>query len=214
LLKTAIKRNLFYALVPLTFALAAWIMLEHGSGEIGTREALRGTARVAFIPFVLAFIARPLHELNPTRVSAWLVARRKTIGICFGLCLSIHLWLIFRLFYLSAPDIPEAVTLADLVIGGPGLFLVLVMLVTSAERVRAAIEPRWWRRIHTFGQYLVWFIFLACLIDSHDNKSPPYPASDYVPFIAILVAAMGVRLGAALVGPNGRFRRRGSPVPS
>jgi len=199
-----IGRYLVQATVPLTFLLAAWIMSEHGSGEIGTREALRGTARLAFVPFVLAFIARPLNDLHPSGLSAWLLANRKTIGVCFGFCLSTHLGLILWLHYLSAPDIPEAVTVADFVIGGPGLFLVFVMLVTSMDGVHAAIGDRWWRGIHTFGQYFVWFIFLACLVESYGRKSPPYPASDYLPFIAILVAAMGIRLGAAFLGPKGQ----------
>jgi len=102
------------------------------------------------------------------------------------------------------PHIPEAVTLADFVIGGPGLLLVFVMMLTSHERVRAAIDARWWKRIHTLGQYLVWFIFVACLVDSYGRKSPPHPGSDYLPFIAILVVAMGIRLAAVLQGPSVR----------
>ena len=196
-----------FAMVLLTIVLAGWIMLEHGTGDIGTREALRGTARLAFVPFVLCFIARPLHDLHSNTVSACLLANRKLLGVAFGLSISVHLWLIFRLFYLSAPNIPEVVTLADIAIGGPGLFLVAVMLVTTIERPRAAIDPVWWDRIHTFGQYLVWFIFLACLTDSHGRKSPPYPASDYVPFIAILIAAMAIRLGAVWLRRRGHFRQ-------
>lgn len=196
-----------FAMVLLTVVLAGWIMSGHGTGEIGTREALRGTARLAFVPFVLCFIARPLHDLHSNGISAWLLANRRVLGVSFGLSITVHLGLILWLFYLSAPDIPEVVTMADFAIGGPGLFLVAVMLVTSMERARAAIDPVWWNRIHTFGQYLVWFIFLACLTDSHGRKSPPYPASDYVPFIAILVAAMAVRLGAAWLGRQGRLRK-------
>ncbi|MBW2444519.1 MAG: hypothetical protein JRG83_01200 [Deltaproteobacteria bacterium] len=203
-----IGRYLVQATVPLTVLLGAWILSEHGSGDVGTREALRGTARIAFVPFVLTFIARPLNELHPTRVSRWLFANRGTLGVCFGLCMTSHFGLLLWLHYLSAPDIPEAVTVADYVIGGPGLFLVFVMLVTSAKRVHAAIDPRWWGGIHRFGLYLVWFIFLGCLVDSYGRKSPPYPASDYLPFIAVLIAAMGVRLGAALFGPNRKWARR------
>ena len=189
-------RFLVQALVPLNFCLGAWILFRLGIGEVGTGEALRGTARLALVPFVLAFIARPLHELHASKVSVWLLANRKTLGVCFGLSLSSHVGLILWLHYLSAPALPEAVTLADFLIGVPGLILVFVMVVTSARRVRAAIDPDHWRRIHTFGQYFVWFVFLACLIDSLTRKSPPYPASDYLPFIAILLVAMGLRLAA------------------
>lgn len=200
--------------MPLSFLLAAWVLLQRGSGEAGTGEALRATARLAFVPFVLAFVARPLHDLWPGRPSVWLFANRHTLGVSFGLCMSTHLGLILWLHRLSAPHVPKAVTLADYVIGGPGLLLVFVMLVTSARRVRAAIGARAWRRIHTSGQYFVWFIFLACLVDSYGRKSPPYPASDYLPFIAVLLAAMAIRLGAALVGPAGRLAPSAPPPSS
>ncbi|MBW2314366.1 MAG: ferric reductase-like transmembrane domain-containing protein [Deltaproteobacteria bacterium] len=189
-----IGRYIVQATVPLTFLLAVWILSQLGTDEIGTREALRGTARLAFVPFVLAFIARPLHDLRPNQATSWLLANQKTAGVCFGLCMTTHLGLILWLHYLSAPAIPEAVTVADFVIGGPGLFMVFVMLVTSADRVRAAMDADLWRRLHTFGIYLVWFIFLACLVDSSGWK--PYPAFHYLPFIAILVGAMAIRLGA------------------
>ena len=202
---TAIGRNFIFALVPLTFLVGAWVMLEHGGGEIGTREALRGTARIAFVPFILAFVARPLHELRPSAFSGWLLANRKAFGVCFGLSLSVHLWLILWLFYLSAPTIPEVVTLADFAIGVPGLLLVFAMLVTSLNRVRASMSKTLWKRIHSVGQILVWFIFLGCLTDSFGQKSPPYVASAYLPFIAVLMVAMGIRLGARLRGSKGRL---------
>lgn len=40
-----IGQYLIQATVPLTFLLAAWILSQLGTDEIGTREALRGTAR-------------------------------------------------------------------------------------------------------------------------------------------------------------------------
>ena len=203
-----IGRYLVQATVPLTLLVAAWILSEHGGGEIGTREALRGTARLAFVPFVLAFIARPLNDLRPTAVSKWLLDNRGLLGVCFGFCMTSHFGLLVWLHYLSAPEIPEAVTVADFVIGGPGLFLVFVMVVTSASRVRAKMDERKWRRIHKTGIHLVWFIFLGCLTDSFGHKSPPYPALHYLPFIGVLVIAMGIRLGASLFGPGRRFRRK------
>ncbi|MCP5058122.1 MAG: hypothetical protein GY937_15560 [bacterium] len=200
-----IGKDLVRALVPLTFLVAAWILLEHGSGETGTREALRGTARIAFVPFILAFVARPLDDLRPSPFSRWLVAERKTLGVSFGLSLSIHLWLILWLFYLSAPALPDVVTVADLTVGALGLAFVFAMVVTSLNRVRASMNPVLWKRVHAFGQYLVWFIFLGCLTDSFGHKSPPYPALHYLPFIGVLVIALGIRLGAILFGPGQRF---------
>ncbi|MBW2241202.1 MAG: ferric reductase-like transmembrane domain-containing protein [Deltaproteobacteria bacterium] len=201
-------KNLVRALVPVTFMVATWILWELGGGEVGTREALRGTARIAFLPFILAFVARPLDDLRSSAFSRWLVANRKTLGVSFGLSLSIHLWLILWLFYLSAPSVPDAVTLTDLSIGAPGLAFVFAMVFTSMNRVRASMSAVLWKRIHTFGQYLVWFIFVGCLTESFGHKSPPYSALEYTPFIGALFIAMGIRLGAGLFGPNGRFSQK------
>lgn len=191
-----IPKRLIQSLVPLTCLLAIWIMIQQGTGETGTRHALQGTARVALVLFVLAFVARPLNELWSTRASAWLLANRRTIGICFGLSLSMHLWLIFWLFYLGRPHIPESIAMADIVIGIPGLFIILLMLVTSALWVRDNMKASTWQRLHTTGQYFVWFIFTADLIENYVESVTPLPAINYVPFIAVLVVVMAIRLGA------------------
>lgn len=197
----AIGKLAVQALVPVTFLVATWIMVAFGGGEIATREALRGSARVAFVLFLLAFVARPLDDLMPSGFSAWLMETRKTIGVSFALAMGIHLGLIVWLFVLSAPDIPDAVTMADFLIGAPVLLLVFIMGATSAGALRRAMGPQPWNRLHIVGLYLVWLVFMLCLTDSMGRKSPPYPASDYAPFIVLLVLAMGLRLFV-------RFRRK------
>jgi sulfoxide reductase heme-binding subunit YedZ len=191
-----IARRLIQSVVPLTYLLAAWVLVDQGTGETGTRHALQGTARLALVLFVLAFVARPLNELWSTRVSAWLLANRRTIGICFGFSLSMHLWLILWLFYLGRPHIPESVAMADITIGIPGLIIVLLMLVTSVLWVRDNMKATTWQRLHTAGQYFVWFIFTADLIENYTESVTPLPAIHYVPFIVALMAVMAIRLGA------------------
>lgn len=208
IIMSGIARLGVQALVPVTILVAVFILFRFGGGEIATREALRGSARIAFVLFLLAFMARPLNDLISTRVTRWLVAERKTIGVSFALSMLVHLGLIVWLFVLSAPTIPEAVTIADFFIGLPVLILVFVMGLTSARALRARMSMQGWGRLHTTGQYLVWLVFVLCLTDSMGRKSPPYPASDYTPFLALLALAMIVRLLAALIGKNGRLRRR------
>jgi len=204
-------RRLVQAAVPLTFLLVPLVMLRFGAGELGTREALRATARVALILFCLAFAARPLHQLLQRPATAWLLGQRRLLGVCFGLSLSAHVGLIIRLFYLAGGfTIPEGVTLADIAIGGPGLITVALMVVTSAQRVRDGMSPRTWQRLHRFGIYFVWFIFVACLLNSISEKADRYPAIQYVPFLTLLALAMGVRICAAVV-PRIRERQVHSP---
>ena len=187
--------------MPLTFLLVPLVMFRFGAGELGTREALRATARVALILFCFAFAARPLEQLLPRPATAWLLAQRRLLGVCFGFSLSAHVGLIIRLFYLSGGyTLPEGVTVADVAIGGPGLITVALMVATSAQRVRQRMSPRTWQRLHTFGIYFVWLVFAACMLNSISEKADRYPAVQYVPFLTLLALAMGVRICAALAG--------------
>ena len=107
-----------------------------------------------------------------------------------------------QLSLLDAEDallaVAEAVTIADVVIGGPGIFLVVLMTITSATRIRRAIPAPVWQRLHTFGLYYVWFVYVACLVNSTSAKSHLYPAYHYVPFLALLGAVLLLRVTAAV----------------
>ena len=198
-----VGRFMVQAAVPLTFLVASYVMIVAGTGEWGTREALRATARIAFVLFILAFIARPLRDLWPSAFAGWLVQQRKLIGVCFAFSISIHVWLILWLFYVKAPEWPEIVTVADLYVGIPGLVFVFFMLVTSAEAVRRSLSPASWERLHTFGLYFVWAVFMLCLTESSSIKDHPFV--HYWPFLLTLALAMVLRLWAGFI------RRRDLP---
>ncbi len=185
--------------VPLTFAVGLVVLWSFDFNEQGTREALRATARISLVLFCLAFAARPLHELVGRPATAWLLRERRAVGVCFGLSFSAHVLLIVRLFFLNGTlALPEAVTVADVVIGGPGIVLVVLMTITSAIRIRRAIPAPVWQRLHTFGLYYVWFVYVACLVNSTSAKSHLYPAYHYVPFLVMLGAVLLLRLTAAV----------------
>ena len=50
----------------LTVILAASLFTFVGTGSDGTELALRMTARLSFVWFMLAFVAAPLHQLRPS----------------------------------------------------------------------------------------------------------------------------------------------------
>jgi DMSO/TMAO reductase YedYZ heme-binding membrane subunit len=114
-----------------------------------------------------------------------------------------HLWLILWLFYLDRPHIPDSVALADFVIGVPGFFIILLMLVTSSLWVRNNMGIASWQRLHTVGQYLIWFIYTADLIENYAESPIPLPALQYVPFIVTLIAVMAIRLCALYLARTG-----------
>jgi len=180
----------------LSFTVAGTVLLAGDSAREATRLALRLTARLSFVYFMLAFVASPLARLRPGPASRWLVRRRRAFGVAFAASMTIHVGCILRLYTLYAPDRPPMVTDADFLIGVPGLTLVALMAVTSAVAVRRRIAPITWKRLHTTGLYAVWSIFFLCLIDSVGRKETDHPITAYYTFIAVLVAAMALRLTA------------------
>ncbi len=177
-----------------TIALALFGVVGTDSG--GTELALRTTARVSFVWFVLVFVASPLAQLWPGPIPAWLVRRRRGLGVIFGLSMSIHVLCILRLFTLHAPERPPMVTDADFWIGVPGLVLVALMTITSARTLRRRLGPVAWGRLHRTGLWFVWGVFFACLIDSVGRKSTDHPVTAYYVFIAVLLAGLGLRVAA------------------
>ena len=180
----------------LSFVVAGTVLAAGDSARDATRLALRLTARLSFVYFMLAFVASPLARLRPGPATRWLVRRLRAFGIAFGASMTIHVGCILRLYALYAPDRPPMVTDADFLIGVPGLTLVALMTITSLIVVRRRMSPTLWKRLHTIGLYVVWSIFFLCLIDSVGRKETDHPISAYYAFIAVLVAAMGVRLTA------------------
>jgi DMSO/TMAO reductase YedYZ heme-binding membrane subunit len=146
---------------------------------------------------MLAFVATPLHRLNPGRVSAFLLRHRSAIGVTFGFSMAIHVAFIVRLFVLHAPHQPPMVTSADFYIGIPGLVLVALMTITSAAAIRRRLGPQRWNRLHRVGLYFVWAVFFLCLIDSVNRKAPSRPLLEYYSFILVLTLGMIARMWAA-----------------
>jgi DMSO/TMAO reductase YedYZ heme-binding membrane subunit len=177
--------------------LAGCLLQTAGSGIAATELALRMTARVSFVWFMLAFIAAPLQQLRPSRVSAWLLSRRRALGVIFGLSMAIHVGFILRLYDLHAPARPPMVTDADFFIGIPGLVLVALLTITSLEALKRRLGPTAWQRLHTTGIWVVWAIFFLCLVDSVGRKETAHPVLAYHMFIAVLLLGLAMRVVAA-----------------
>ncbi len=184
------------AATALSLTVAATILVAGAGGRDATRLALRATARASFVYFVLAFVASPLVRLHPSPWSAWLRRRRRAFGVAFGASMTVHVFCILRLYTLYSPARPPMVTDADFAIGVPGLVLVALMTVTSFVAVRRRLAPAWWRRLHRVGMHVVWLIFFLCLVNSVGRKDTTHPLAAYWAFVAVLLAAMGLRLAA------------------
>lgn len=193
-------------LTALNAALAGLVLLLAGGDAEGVRTALRFTARVSLIWFLLAYVAVPLDRLRPGGVGAALRRHRRVFGVVFGLSMAMHVGFLLKLYDLYAPQRPPTVTTADFWIGIPGLTLVGLMTLTSMGRLRRALGVRIWSRLHRVGLHAVWAVFFLCLVDSAGRKESLQPALQYGVFLAGLTGAAGLRLavwraGSAPVSP-------------
>lgn len=177
-------------------AVAATLFAAAGTDSAGTELALRMTARVSFVWFILVFVAAPLHRLRASPASAWLLRRRRALGVTFGLSMAIHVGCILRLYALHAPERPPMVTESDLFIGIPALGLVGLLTLTSLDALKRQLSSAAWRRLHTTGIWVVWAIFFLCLVDSVGRKTTAHPFLAYYLFIAVLLLTAGLRLAA------------------
>ena len=177
--------------------IAALLISLAGSDVAGTELALRTTARVSFVWFMMGFLASPLEQLRPSRLGAWMLKRRRALGVIFGLSMSIHVGFIVRLYVLHSPERPPMVTDTDFYIGLPGLVLVALLTATSFDVLRRRLNDRAWERLHRTGIWAVWAIFFLCLVDSVGRKSTDHPVLAYHSFIAVLLVALALRILAA-----------------
>ena len=176
--------------------IALLVLRGWGTSSDGVELALRVTARVSCFYFLLAFVAAPLRRLAPGPLTSWLVRYRRAFGVTFGISMSMHVMLISRMFVIYAPEKPPMVTWADFLIGIPGLVLVALMTITSFDRLKRALGPTRWKQLHRAGLFFVWSIFFLCLVDSVSRKETDHPVLAYDAFIAILILAMSLRIGA------------------
>ena len=162
-----------------------------GYTESTTRAAVRITAQIGVVLFCAAFMAAPLLQLARGRIGAWLLTRRRQLGISFGVTHALHI-LALAALAISFPD-PfvselDAVTLIG---GGIASALIFAMALTSSDAAQRAIGMRGWKRLHGVGSYFAWFVFAGSYF--------PRAAGDasYVPFALLLAGTLGLRIARA-----------------
>jgi DMSO/TMAO reductase YedYZ heme-binding membrane subunit len=152
-----------------------------------TKAALIWTGRAAFFVFLVPFFASPLRTLIKNKFTLLLMRWRRNSGIVYGGIQVIHLFVIAWYFKISAT---QPVDNDMLYIGGLGLALVMVMLITSFDGPTKAIGRKNWKIIHKSGFYVCSFIYFF------DFVIEPFllgTAADYVPYALVTLAAMLVR---------------------
>jgi len=166
-------------------------------GSDGARAAIRFTARTSTALFLLAFTASALYQFWPGRVTRWIRQNRRYLGVSFAGSHGVHA-LAITAFVLTNPILfHEEVPPIGLVVNGIGYAFIVAMAATSFDRTAALIGPTAWRWLHVVGGYVIWLVFAKSYFPRAVHSF------FYVPFAAVLVVAMMVRL-------VGSFKRRSS----
>ena len=165
------------------------------------RLAARYTARFGFPILLLAFVVSSWHRLAPSAASRFLLIRRRAIGLAFATSHTIHLGALIT-FNVVAGEVPGLVTLA----GGGGAYVMMFAMAATSNDASVRRLGRNWVRLHTVGIYWLWYIFTFSYAGRvFDGKL------EFAPFLAFLVAGLGLRIAAARVRVT---RHRGAPAPA
>lgn len=187
--------------VSLPVALACWLYLRtQGLSDENLVLLLTLTARIAFMIFLVIFVARPLRQLLPNDLTKWLLRERRSFGIAFAAVHTVHLGLIFtRLDIGSMLERPIVGT----AVGATAYLLMYLMLWTSFDAPARRIGPRNWRRLHKTGLYFLGFVFLATMLP---EPGQPFLNPGHAWLYVLTGVAIVIRLTAWFAA-----RRRATP---
>lgn len=158
--------------------------------------AARWTARAGLPLFLVAFLASTLVRRWPGATTRALLRRRRQWGLGFALAHTIHLVALGINVIVYAPGR----TWQSLIGGGLAYVLIYLMALTSADAWQRRLG-KWWRYLHRFGIYYIWFIFTASYAGRAFGADPDKRVVGIV-FGSVMVAALALRLW-----PNRRAMR-------
>ena len=166
-------------LVAVGVALAVGAHQQQGVDYLG--HALRVTARVSVVFFLLAYVARPLVQLAGR--GRWLLRHRRYLGLATAVSHTVHFT------YVVAHDRVAEHPADPLtwVLGGTAFVLLWAMALTSNDASVRRLGRRW-RQLHRFGMHYVWLVFFYTYLGAAMGAGGWYWG-----FPLALAAALGLR---------------------
>ena len=190
------KRSVLWASVILYALFTIILILDNGFSYNNISDTIRLTSKVSLVLFAVIFISAPLQKIWSSKVSQWLLANRRDLGISFGITfLTSHIGLIGLLFVLDSNRIWDRIKITDITGGSLGLILIFAMLLTSFKQFSNKVAAKTWQRLHLFGIFYVWEVFMFDQVEKYYLVTPrPAGPLFYFPFMAILLSAMVLRV--------------------
>jgi hypothetical protein len=174
----------------MALALALGAFVVWGPGTAGTVAALRLTARLAFLFFWSSYVGGALVTLFGQRFQP-LRRRARAFGLAFGAVLAVHLGLVSWSCWIG--DTPSLQTFA---IFGLGAAWVLLLVVSSIDRVGHALGDTGWWVLRNIGMNYIAFAFAL------DFLGFQHPATllkaSYLPFALLSLLGPLIKLIAWL----------------
>lgn len=129
-----------------------------GFNEASVRLNIRWSARFSIVCFCLAFMASSFHSFFKNSFSTFLLSNRKYLGVSFAIIHLIHLALLFVLHYEFDPIFVTR-PIVELVLGGLAYLFLVLMFLTSFNRISQLISKANWNRLHTLGGYWILIVY-------------------------------------------------------
>lgn len=182
------------------------LVVGYGGGPKAAHAVVRWTARTSLALFTLAYVARPLVQLWPTRIARDILAYRKWLGLGFATSHGYHL---IGITAIALPDPGAFVRAQDptIIIAAATFLLLGAMAVTSVETIKQAMSPARWKRLHRTGMHLSWIAFTGTYATAL-AASPLYALPTLV-----LVTIAGIRAAAWCRGRRHHRQQRAASQP-
>jgi DMSO/TMAO reductase YedYZ heme-binding membrane subunit len=184
---------ILYGLLVLGVSTAIVTTPEPGLEEV--RAVIRATAFTSAVPFLLVYVASAWWRLGPSRVSRWLLANRRYLGLSVA---ASHLWHLLAIIALAtmSPTFRDGLNALTLVFGGSGFVLLALMAATSTDAAQRALG-RAWGWLHTVGVHVLWLDFIF----TYSGRAT------VAPFHAVMTLAFAAALGVRVAAWRSRLGR-------
>lgn len=154
-MKNRLSRYSFLLVTLIVIALLVWVWIVYEDNIEAAQAMTRLTARVSLVIFFFVFSASYLNRLMPSEWSVSLLKNRRGLGLLFAYSHTIHLLCIIAFLWLAH----KKPSLSTIIVGGGGYLIIYAMALTSNDWSVKTIGIKYWKRLHIFGIYYLWFIF-------------------------------------------------------